>query len=209
MKEILSKAKLQLFSFLHPECFTRFSQRYKNKLLSQRFSKRINSVDRQILFAPVYAKGYKYITIGRNFSAGPGFRIECWDRYMNFSYNPSIVIGNNVSFNYNCHIGAINRISIGDNVLVGSNVLITDHGHGSSEDIDIPPSKRPLYSKGPIVIEENVWIGECVAILPGVTVGRNSIIGANAVVTKDIPPYSIVGGNPAKVIKNMIDQHPK
>ena len=109
--------------------------------------------------------------------------------------------------NFRCHIGAINQIIIGDNVLIGSNVLITDHSHGinDDEDIDIAPSKRKLYSKGPVIIEDNVWIGENVSILPNVRIGKNSIIGANSVVLKDVPAYSIVAGNPAKVIKCIKD----
>jgi lipopolysaccharide O-acetyltransferase len=64
----------------------------------------------------------------------------------------------------------------------------------------IEPQKRPLNSL-PVIISKNVWIGESVSILPGVRIGKASIIGANSVVTKDIPDYSIAAGNPAKVIK--------
>ena len=65
----------------------------------------------------------------------------------------------------------------------------------------MPANVRAMYSKGPIVIEDNVWIGEMVCILPNVKIGKGSIIGANAVVTKDIPAHALAGGNPAKVIK--------
>lgn len=60
-----------------------------------------------------------------------------------------------------------------------------------------------LISKGPVVIEDNVWIGEHACIMPGTTIGKGSIVGANAVVTKDVPPYSLVGGVPAKLIKTL------
>jgi acetyltransferase-like isoleucine patch superfamily enzyme len=88
---------------------------------------------------------------------------------------------------------------------MGRKVFITDNSHGSftREQLDIRPNYRPLISKGPVIIEENVWIGEMVCIMPGVTIGRGSIIGANAVVTKSIPPYSIAAGVPAKVIKQL------
>lgn len=69
--------------------------------------------------------------------------------------------------------------------------------------LDIQPNLRPLVSKGPIIIEENVWIGEMVCILGGVHIGKGSIIGAGSVVTKNIPPYSLACGIPAKVVKNM------
>ena len=94
-------------------------------------------------------------------------------------------------------------IKIDSNVLIGSRVLITDHSHGNNEiaDLLLPPSQRVLYSKGPVIIEENVWIGDGAAVLPNVTIGKNSIIGANTVITKDVPPNCIVVGNPARIVK--------
>ena len=65
----------------------------------------------------------------------------------------------------------------------------------------IPPIERKLFSKGPIVIGNHVWIGDKVTILSGVTIGNNSVIAANSVITKDVPPFSVVAGNPGKVIK--------
>jgi acetyltransferase-like isoleucine patch superfamily enzyme len=64
-----------------------------------------------------------------------------------------------------------------------------------------PPINRPLISKGPVIIEDNVWIGEGVCITPNVRIGKNAIVGANAVVTKDVPPNTVVAGVPARVIK--------
>lgn len=116
-------------------------------------------------------------------------------------FEPLLIIGDMVCINRNVHIGCINRITIGQGTLIGSNVLITDHSHGDKE-YDLSPSSRPLYSKGPIVIGENVWIGENVCILPDVTIGDNCIIGAGSIVTKSIPCNSIVVGNPARVIKS-------
>ena len=107
--------------------------------------------------------------------------------------------------NQYCHIGAINSIEIGDDCLFGSRVMVLDHSHGRSiiEEKDIHPAKRDLYSKGPIKIGKRVWIGENAVILGGVTIGDGAVVAANAVVTKDVPPYTIVGGVPAKVIKEM------
>lgn len=148
-------------------------------------------------------QGGRHIKIGDNFHCDVRLRLEAWDNHLGYSFNPEIVIGNNVGINLDCHISAINRIEIGDNVLIASKVFITDHFHGSieKEAIAIAPAKRQLYSKGPVVVEENVWIGEGVVIMPNVRVGSNSIIGANSVVTKDIPMNVVVGGNPAKVIR--------
>lgn len=118
---------------------------------------------------------------------------------------PEIKIGGNVSIESDCHISAINNVSIGDNVLIASFVYISDHSHGAvtSEELGLPPLQRSLYSKGPIEIGSNVWIGEKVCILPNVKIGEGAIIGAGSVVTKDIPARSVAVGNPAKVIRQL------
>ena len=69
--------------------------------------------------------------------------------------------------------------------------------------LDNPLLKRELDIKGPVIIGDNVWIGDKVSILSNVTIGKGSVIACNAVVTKDVPPYSVVGGVPAKVIKQI------
>ncbi|MBF4470295.1 acyltransferase [Flavobacterium sp. HJJ] len=145
----------------------------------------------------------QYIEIGDNFIAGERFRIEAWENYGDDNFTPSIKIGKNVIFNTDIHIGCINYIEIGDNCLFASRIYITDHHHGEPtiEMLKLAPKDRPLISKGSVIIEENVWIGEGVAIMPNVTIGKNSIIATNAVVTKDIPPNCVVAGVPATVIK--------
>ncbi len=145
----------------------------------------------------------QYIEIGENFSALERFRIEAWDHYLGQNFSPFIKIGDNVIFNTDIHIGCINSIIIGNNCLFASRIYITDHNHGdtSADMLRFPPKDRPLVSKGPVVIEDNVWVGEGVAIMPGVTIGKNSIIAANAVVTKDVPADCVFGGVPGKVIK--------
>lgn len=152
---------------------------------------------------PANIYGAEYMMIGNGFMASPGLRLECLGRYRGQKFSPKLIIGNNVGFGNRCHVGCINEISIGDNVTLGSNILIEDHSHGTADDIDLPVLDRHLYSKGPIVIENNVWIGDNVSILGNVTIGECSIVGANAVVTHDIPPYSIAVGVPAKVIKTL------
>ena len=92
---------------------------------------------------------------------------------------------------------------MGNGVLTGRWVTITDNSHGETdyETLKMQPILRKLYSKGAVKIGDNVWIGDKVTILPNVTIGNGAIIAANAVVTRDIPPYSIVAGNPARIIK--------
>lgn len=177
-----------------------------NYLYSFYKSNEFNKVDNNIkLQYPLYLRGGKYISIGDNFYSDTRLRLEAWDNHLGCQFHPSIIIGNNVSINSDCHIGAINEIIIEDGVLIASKVFITDHYHGeiTAQAILTVPSNRKLYSKGPVKIKKNVWIGEGVVILPNVIIGENSIIGANSVVTKNIPKNSVVGGNPAKILKTL------
>ena len=145
----------------------------------------------------------QFMEFGDDFMASFRFRIEAITNYQNQTFTPSILIGNNVAFNPDCHIGCINKIEIGDNCLFASRVFITDHNHGNStiEMMNIPPSSRQLKTSGPVIIGKNVWVGEGAAILSGVTIGDNVIIATNAVVTKDVPKNVIVGGVPARILK--------
>lgn len=157
----------------------------------------------RIIRFPFYIRGKKYIDIGSDFTTGYNCRLDAFN--FNKLNTKLIKIGNNVEINDNVHIGAVENITIGDNVLIASKVFITDHNHGnySGINIDSPlsiPKERPIHSK-PVIIEDNVWIGEFVSILPGVIVGKGSIIGTMSVVNKSIPPYSIAVGSPARVIK--------
>ena len=154
---------------------------------------------------PIFVKGPQYIYIGDNFSCGYRTQIEAWDCHGESRFQPKIEIGNDVTIGHNCHIGAINKIVIGNNVLTGARVLITDHSHGNNlaEELDQPVNKRVLYSKGPVIIGNNVWIGEGASVLPGVSIGDNAIIGSNSVVTHNVPENTLVAGNPAKIIKKI------
>ena len=123
--------------------------------------------------------------------------------YIGVSYTPEIVISDRCSIGDECNITCINKIYLGKGVLLGRKVLVTDHGHGDSSMIggDVPVRARPLVSPGPVIIEDEVWIGEKASIMPNVRIGKGSIIGANSVVTKDVPPYSVAVGSPARVVK--------
>lgn len=153
-------------------------------------------------------RGPEYMSIGDNCYFGPNCRIEAWNRYNSQTYSPSIEIGNNVHINSTCHIGSINRITIEDDCLFGSHVMLIDHAHGTStyNDMLMHPSKRDLYSKGSIVIGRRCWLCENVVVLPSVHIGEGCIIGANSVVTKDVPPFSVAVGNPAIVVKRSCSQ---
>ena len=145
-----------------------------------------------------------FIHVGKGFCAKEGVRIEAWRSHNKESYDASIEIGNDVLIQNGTHISAIGHMVIGDNVLFGSNVLVTDNDHGDSgsyQILNIAPRKRKLSFKGNISIGNNVWIGDKATILSGVFIGDGAVIGANSVVTKNVPAYSIAVGVPAKVIK--------
>lgn len=150
--------------------------------------------------------GLKYITLGKNFTAGREFWLQAVDEYRGQTFRPRIIIGDDVSFSDWDHVGATHLVKIGNHVLFGSKCYITDHNHGVytgelSCHPSVPPIERALTEDSYVIIEDNVWVGDGVVILPGVTVGRGTIIASNAVVTKDIPPYTICAGIPARPIK--------
>jgi len=150
--------------------------------------------------------GNKYIAIGKNTSIASGVLLCAWDyKRTNYHNIPEIIIGANCSIGEGCHFTAINSITIGNDVLFGRNILITDNAHGNSslEYLNIAPIKRLLISKGPVKIGNNVWIGEMACIMPNVSIGNGAIIAANSVVTKDVPNNCVVGGIPAKIIKQI------
>lgn len=180
-------------------------QKQKNKWATAYFISATGTLSPRSIKHPCYIVGGQFMQIGKGFQSGPGLRIEALNKYDSETFQPQIIIGKNVSCGSNCHLGTINRIEIHDNVLIASNVFITDHQHGNliPKEREILAINRPLYSKGPVVIEQNVWVGENVAIMPGVRIGANSIIGTNAVVTKDVPANSVYAGIPAKLIKQL------
>lgn len=154
-----------------------------------------------------YIQGSERIEIGDRFYCGNDVRIEAWTGYEGQRYTPEIRIGNDVVMTDRSYLSCINRIEIGDGALIGRDVFISDNGHGdtSARMLKMPPLKRPLASRGPVMIGKNVWIGRQVTILSGVTIGDGAVIGANSVVTKSIPAYCVACGSPAKVIRKVSD----
>lgn len=148
--------------------------------------------------------GEKHIYIGEGTHFGEYGYLMAWERTCaGGEFHPEIHIGKNCNFGAWNNITATNRIVIGDNLLTGKWVTITDNSHGETDyaTLQQPPILRLVTSKGPVIIGNNVWIGDKATILPNVTIGDGAVIAANAVVTKDVPAYSVVAGNPAKVMK--------
>ena len=108
-----------------------------------------------------------------------------------------VSIGNNAGIGLSNTI--IGPVKIGNYVMLAQNIVISGLNHGY-EDVNVPPRLQKVVTKQ-IIIEDNVWVGANSVITAGVTVGKHSIIGAGSVITKDIPPYSVAVGNPARVIK--------
>ena len=108
-------------------------------------------------------------------------------------------VGSNTSINSNTIIAVMEKVVIGNNVMIAPNVYILDVDH-NFENRALPIAEQG-YKTAPVVIEDDVWVGTGAVITKGVHIGKGAIIGANSVVTKDIPSYGIVGGVPAKLIK--------
>lgn len=151
---------------------------------------------------PFFIRGIKWIHLGTGFTSGVGCRIEA---YKTNAREPEIHFGEKVSIGDYVHIACVEKVHIGNNVLMASKIYISDHNHGSYKgDLQTSPLTSPInrnLNSAPVMIEDDVWIGEFVSIMPGVTVGKGAIIGTMSVVTKSIPPFSIAVGSPAGVIK--------
>ena len=112
----------------------------------------------------------------------------------------NIRVGRNVFINQNCTMYDLGGIDIGDDVLIGPNVSLITSGHPIE-----PSRRRDGVIARPIVIEANVWIAAGAIVIGGVTIGQNSVVAAGSVVTQDVPPNSLVGGNPARVIRSIAE----
>ena len=113
---------------------------------------------------------------------------------------PQLVIGNDVSFGRMNRIGCANKIIIGDHVLFAPHVHISDRDH-NFQDISEPIRKQTISTKDPVIIGDETWLGFNCQVMSGVTIGKHCVIAAGAIVVKDVPDYSVVGGNPARILK--------
>ena len=127
--------------------------------------------------------------VDEGFCLFPPFTTDC---------GKNINLGKNVFINSGCRFQDQGGITIGDNALIGHNVVITTLNH------DMNPENRGSLIPSPVKIGKRVWIGAGAIILPGVTIGDNAVIGAGAIVTKDIPENAVAVGTPAKVVKSVI-----
>lgn len=167
--------------------------------------------------APWRISNAQKITMGDDVTLGPGCLINPICRYPGRfmsglpdgvepqTFEPSIVIGDRVSATGYLGLSAVQSVVIEDDVLIASHVFISDNSHGRAS-AHIPYKYQQLEDIAPVVIGRGSWLGEHAVIMPGVHVGEFSIVGANSVVTKDVPPRSIVVGAPARVVRQWSDE---
>jgi galactoside O-acetyltransferase len=154
------------------------------------------SCGKKVIIAPgCYIRGGKNIILGDNIGIGLNAQV-----YAEGSGKEQLKIGNYVFLNSNVMLNADlgGQIQIGNNVLIGPNVVIRASNH-SFADPNVPIEQQG-HVPGRIVIEDDVWLGANVVVLPNVTIGRGAVVAAGAVVTKDVAPFSVVGGVPARLI---------
>ena len=142
----------------------------------------------------------KQIFVGNNTKIGNSVELFPLSYHGGNKYCGKIEIGNNVNIGDYNRIASMNEVIIEDDVLFAAYVHITDHSH-EYKDVNIPITNQGIFSKGGVRICRGAWIGLRAEILPGVTIGRNSVVAAGSVVTKDVPDYTVVAGCPAKIIK--------
>lgn len=149
--------------------------------------------------------GDRHMHIGAGFRAGRGLWMEAVARYGAQTLTPALYVGKRFSGSDGVHIACAFELHIGDDVLVGSKVHITDHNHGlyqgsaASSPLD-PPATRPLHG-APVRIGDRVFLADGVVVLPGSVIGDGAIVGANAVVHGHLPGNAIYAGAPARPIK--------
>lgn len=136
------------------------------------------------------------MTIGNNIAIGKGFIFQC---FCSDKANPVLMIGDNFWARDNLTIFCAKKVIIGKDVTFAKDCFISDENHGMNPMTD-NYRNNPLQTKE-VVIGDGCWLGEKVCVLPGVHIGKKTIIGAGSVVTRDIPEYCIAAGNPCKVLK--------
>lgn len=160
------------------------SERQQTKNILSIFNQTEDMPERQIILEKLLGK------IEKNSLIEPPF-------YCSYGYN--IFIGENVFLNFSCTILDCNEVKIGHNVMIGPGVQIYTAAHL----LQAQPRIQGWEVAKPILVEDNVWLGGSAILLPGVKVGRNAVVGAGSVVSRDVPANTVVAGNPARVIREI------
>lgn len=179
----------------HDKIFLQFKERSKELVMAYNELPYMEKTKKQEILSKLLGK------TGTNVSVAAPFLCD---------YGCNIFIGNNVSINMNCTFIDCNKINIGNNVMIASNVQIYTATHPVELEERLTPDWSPHSGKHfcqtyalPVTIQDGCWLGGGVIVLPGVTIGEGCVIGAGSVVTKDIPPNCLAVGNPCKVIRRI------
>ena len=155
---------------------------------------------RSVLKFPYKIWNKKYLSIGSDTFIAENSFFAITDNNKGRKYSPQVKIGNDVCIGSNFFVACIEGVTIEDNVLMSDRVFISDHIHGY-ENVTLPIIGQPLVPKGRVLIKQGAFIGINAVIMPGVTIGKNAVVGASSVIIHDIPDYAVATGNPAKIIK--------
>jgi len=151
---------------------------------------------RSKLSLPIQLGRVQRIAIGSRVYVGPG----CW--LITHEPNGRLAIGEGTSIAGYCVLSAAVSVEIGCHVLFARNVYIADHRHGFSRP-DLPVLHQALEDLRPIKVDDGAWLGQNVVLLPGVTIGRGAVIGANSVVSADVPARCVAVGAPARIVREL------
>jgi carbonic anhydrase/acetyltransferase-like protein (isoleucine patch superfamily) len=153
---------------------------------------------RSVLQTPIRLKNSSQIVVGSGVFVGGGSWLQVLDEYT--GDEPALVIGDGTSVVGRCVLSAAASVRLGANVLLARNVYISDHSH-RFDDTTLPVLAQGVAKIEPVEIGDGAWLAENVVVLPGVRIGRGSVVGANSVVADDVPDYCVAVGQPARVIK--------
>lgn len=190
---------MSIFSFYFLSQFNVFKivlKRIKGRLWKFKFAScgKNLQIGKNVMFG-----NSSYIEFGDNCDIADNVVFAPLQKYGDINYSSKISVGNNVHFGTNDRIASKDGVIIEDDVLFAAFVHVTDHSHEYRK-IDLPISRQGVFGKGKVVIKKGSWLAFGCHVLSGVTIGEHSVVAANSVVTKDVPPYSVVAGNPAKII---------
>lgn len=202
-----------VFSYVFTSVIYERLIQYKNCLYTGWLSRHFKQLD-GFVEGKISVVGAEHISVGKKTIIQNNVRLLAWNKFHDQEFTPEIKVGNNSVIQKDCFLSAINGIIIGDNVAVTEHTMILDNVHGDFQDNHLTFNNnqevpdvflqnaytRPIVSKGPVVIENDVHIGMYCQIMPGTIIGHHSVIAAHSVVARKIPPYSLVAGNPAEII---------
>ncbi len=174
-------------------------------LYTRLYSSRFHSFGKNSIIKPfLNSANERYISIGDKVDIGSNCRItvavDFGGHKVKSDNDVRLRIGNNVSIGNNAFISANNDLVVGNDVIMSAYVFISDHDHGF-DDMSRSIHEQPLTEGGHVKIGDNVFLGVKCSVLKNVTIGERSVVSANSVVTRDVPPYCMVAGVPARVVK--------